>query len=97
MQANMDEGAVLAECATFLLAETTSKQKAGKLVEPPLAKGGSFIAVLGQLEKELARRWPAIRCFHIIRSVEHSWEPPPVWVWRHWQVTRFERSKMAMI
>jgi 3-carboxy-cis,cis-muconate cycloisomerase len=53
MQANMDatEGAVLAERATFLLAEKLGKQKAGRLVEEALAKGGSFIEVLGQLEK----------------------------------------------
>jgi 3-carboxy-cis,cis-muconate cycloisomerase len=56
MQANMDatEGAVLAERATFLLAETMGKQKAGKLVEEALAKGGSFIEALGQLEEELS-------------------------------------------
>jgi 3-carboxy-cis,cis-muconate cycloisomerase len=56
MQANMDatEGAVLAERATFLLAEKMGKQKAGKLVEEALAKGGSFIEALGQLEKELS-------------------------------------------
>jgi 3-carboxy-cis,cis-muconate cycloisomerase len=56
MQANMDatEGAVLAERATFLLAERMGKQKAGKLVEEALAKGGSFVAALGQLEKELS-------------------------------------------
>jgi len=56
MQANMDatDGAVLAERATFLLAERMGKQKAGKLVEQALAKGGSFIAALGQLEKELS-------------------------------------------
>ena len=56
MQANMDatEGAVLAERATFLLAETMGKQKAGKLVEAALAKGGSFVEALGQLEKELS-------------------------------------------
>ena len=56
MQANMDatKGAVLAERATFLLAETMGKQKAGKLVEEALAKGGSFIEALGQLEKELS-------------------------------------------
>src|SRR5947207_4353890 len=46
MQANMEatEGAVLAE--------KMGKQKAGKLVEAAPAKGGSFIAALGQLEKE---------------------------------------------
>jgi 3-carboxy-cis,cis-muconate cycloisomerase len=56
MQANMDatEGAVLAERATFLLAETMGKQRAGKLVEEALAKGGSFVEALGQLEKELS-------------------------------------------
>ena len=56
MQANMDatEGAVLAERATFLLAEKMGKQKAGKLVEEALAKGGSFVEALGQLEKELS-------------------------------------------
>jgi 3-carboxy-cis,cis-muconate cycloisomerase len=30
------------------------KQKAGKLVEEALAKGGSFVEALGQLEKELS-------------------------------------------
>ena len=60
MQANMDatEGAVLAERATFLLAEKMGKQKAGKLVEEALARlangGGSFVEALGQLEKELS-------------------------------------------
>lgn len=56
LQANMDatEGAVLAERATFLLAEKMGKQKAGKLVEAALAKGGSFVEALGQLEAELA-------------------------------------------
>src|ERR1700730_17859242 len=56
MQSNMDatEGAVLAERATFLLAEKMGKQKAGKLVEEALAKGGSFVEALGQLEKELS-------------------------------------------
>ncbi len=56
MQANMDatEGAVLAERATFLLAATMGKQKAGKLVEEALAKGGPFIEALGLLEKELS-------------------------------------------
>ena len=47
-------GSVLAERATFLLAEKMGKQKAGKLVEQALAKGGSFIEALGQLEKELS-------------------------------------------
>jgi 3-carboxy-cis,cis-muconate cycloisomerase len=56
MQANMDatEGAVLAERATFLLAEKMGKQKAGKLVEEALAKGGPFVEALGQLDKELS-------------------------------------------
>jgi 3-carboxy-cis,cis-muconate cycloisomerase len=56
MQANMDatDGAVLAERATFLLAGKMGKQKAGALVEKALAKGGSFVEALGQLEKELA-------------------------------------------
>ncbi|CAN5923771.1 3-carboxy-cis,cis-muconate cycloisomerase [soil metagenome] len=56
MQANMDAtgGAVLAERATFLLAEKMGKQKAGKLVEEALAKGGSFIEALGRLETELS-------------------------------------------
>lgn len=56
LQANMDatEAAVLAERATFLLAEKMGKQKAGKLVEAALAKGGSFIEGLGQLKAELA-------------------------------------------
>ena len=56
MLANMEatHGAVLAERATFLLAATMGKQKAGKLVEEALAKGGSFVEALGQLEKELS-------------------------------------------
>jgi 3-carboxy-cis,cis-muconate cycloisomerase len=56
IQANMDatEAAVFAERATFLLAETMGKAKAGAIVEKALAKGGSFVAALGQLEKELA-------------------------------------------
>jgi 3-carboxy-cis,cis-muconate cycloisomerase len=45
---------VLAERAAFLLAEKMGKQKAGKLVEAALAKGGSFIEALGLLENELA-------------------------------------------
>ena len=52
------EGAVLAERATFLLAEKMGKQKAGRLVEEALARmaggGGSFIEALGQLEKDLS-------------------------------------------
>lgn len=56
LQANMDaaEAAVFAERATFLLARKMGKQKAGVLVEKALAQGGSFVAALGQLEKELA-------------------------------------------
>ncbi|TAJ28473.1 MAG: 3-carboxy-cis,cis-muconate cycloisomerase [Reyranella sp.] len=56
LQANMDaaEAAVFAERATFLLAKKMGKKKAHTLVEAALAKGGSFIEALGQLEKELA-------------------------------------------
>ncbi len=56
MQANMDasDAAVLAERATFLLAATMGKQKAGKLVEEALAKGGSFVETLGRLETALS-------------------------------------------
>jgi 3-carboxy-cis,cis-muconate cycloisomerase len=56
IQANMDaaEAAVFAERATFLLAEKVGKQKAAAIVETALAKGGSFISALGQLEKELS-------------------------------------------
>ncbi|HYD08064.1 MAG TPA: hypothetical protein VEC60_20180, partial [Reyranella sp.] len=56
IQANMDatEAAVFAERATFLLAEKMGKAKAAAIVEQALVKGGSFIAALGQLEKELA-------------------------------------------
>jgi len=59
IQANMDatEAAVMAERATFLLAEKIGKQKAGAVVEKAMAismdGGGSFIEALGQLEKEL--------------------------------------------
>jgi 3-carboxy-cis,cis-muconate cycloisomerase len=58
MQANLDatNGAVLAERATFLLAETMGKDKAGALVEKALAKGGPFVKALGQLETELSDR-----------------------------------------
>jgi 3-carboxy-cis,cis-muconate cycloisomerase len=58
MQANLDatNGAVLAERATFLLAEKMGKAKAGAIVEAALAKGGSFTQALGQLEEELADR-----------------------------------------
>jgi 3-carboxy-cis,cis-muconate cycloisomerase len=58
MQANLDatNGAVLAERATFLLAEKMGKAKAGAIVEAALAKGGSFTEVLGQFEEELADR-----------------------------------------
>ena len=56
IQSNMDasEAAVLAERATFLLAAKIGKDKAHKLVEAALSKGGSFIEALGQLETELA-------------------------------------------
>ena len=56
IQANMDatEAAVMAERATFLLAGKMGKQKASAIVEKALGKGGSFIAALGQLEKELS-------------------------------------------
>jgi 3-carboxy-cis,cis-muconate cycloisomerase len=56
IQANMDaaDAAVHAERATFLLAATMGKDKAGALVETALAKGGSFAAALGTLETELA-------------------------------------------
>jgi 3-carboxy-cis,cis-muconate cycloisomerase len=56
LQANMDaaEAAVLAERATFLLAEKMGKQKAHALVEKALAKGGSFVEALGQLKEELS-------------------------------------------
>jgi len=55
LQANMDasDAAVFAERATFLLAEKMGKQKAAAIVETALAKGGSFIEALGQLEKQL--------------------------------------------
>jgi hypothetical protein len=70
MQANRDatDGAVLAERATFLLAEKMGKQKAGKLVEQALAKGG-FVCrgALGQLETELADTFarPIMRTYPI--------------------------------
>jgi len=60
MQANMDatEGAVLAERATFLLAESMGKDKAGALVEKALnqsqTKGGTFVEALGQFHEELS-------------------------------------------
>jgi 3-carboxy-cis,cis-muconate cycloisomerase len=56
MQANIDatNGAVLAERATFLLAEKMGKVKAAVLVEKALAKGGSFVEALGLLENELS-------------------------------------------
>jgi 3-carboxy-cis,cis-muconate cycloisomerase len=56
IQANMDaaEQAVLAERATFLLAGKMGKRKAHALVEAALAKCGSFINALGQLETELS-------------------------------------------
>jgi len=46
-------GAVLAERATFLLAENMGKEQAGRIVEAALSKGGSFVAALGRLEREL--------------------------------------------
>lgn len=56
MRANLDatNGAVLAERATFLLAEKMGKVKAGAVVEKALSKGGSFVAALGQLQAELS-------------------------------------------
>ena len=56
LQANMDaaEAAVFAERATFLLAKKMGKKKAHALVEAALDKGGSFVAALGLLKKELA-------------------------------------------
>jgi 3-carboxy-cis,cis-muconate cycloisomerase len=56
MQANLDatNGAVLAERATFLLAEKIGKARAGALVEKALSKGGSFVEALGQLQAELS-------------------------------------------
>ena len=63
MQANMDatDAAVFAERATFLLAEKMGKQKAAAIVEKALAKGGSFIAALGQLENGAVGRDGAAR------------------------------------
>ena len=57
------EAAVFAERATFLLAEKMGKQKAAAIVEKALAKGGSFLEALGQLEKELADETGAARLF----------------------------------
>jgi 3-carboxy-cis,cis-muconate cycloisomerase len=56
MQANIDAtgGAVLAERATFLLAETMGKDKAAVVVEKALSKGGSFVEALGQFQQELS-------------------------------------------
>jgi 3-carboxy-cis,cis-muconate cycloisomerase len=56
MQASIDatSGMVLAERATFLLAEQMGKEKAAVLVEKALAKGGSFVEALGQFEEELS-------------------------------------------
>ena len=56
MQASIDatSGMVLAERATFLLAEQMGKEKAAALVEKALAKGGSFVEALGQFEEELS-------------------------------------------
>jgi 3-carboxy-cis,cis-muconate cycloisomerase len=58
MQANLDatEGAVLAERATFLPTEKMGKQKAGKLVEEALAKGGSFIEALASARRSFRMR-----------------------------------------
>jgi 3-carboxy-cis,cis-muconate cycloisomerase len=56
MRANLDatNGAVLAERATFLLAEKMGKEKAGAVVEKALSRGGSFVEALGQLQVELS-------------------------------------------
>jgi 3-carboxy-cis,cis-muconate cycloisomerase len=56
MQANIDatSGAVLAERATFLLAEKMGKEKAAVLVEKALAKRGSFVEALGEFHEELS-------------------------------------------
>jgi 3-carboxy-cis,cis-muconate cycloisomerase len=51
VQAMGEVTAGLAVDADAVLAEKMGKQKAGKLVEEALAKGGSFIEALGQLEK----------------------------------------------
>ena len=69
IQANMDatEAAVLAERATFLLAEKIGKEKAHALVEAALAKGGSFIDALGQLKERTVRREGAAGLFAPIR------------------------------
>jgi 3-carboxy-cis,cis-muconate cycloisomerase len=58
MQANLDatDGTVLAERATFLLAQKIGKVKASAIVDTALAKGGSFIEALGQFKVELANR-----------------------------------------
>ena len=55
MRANLDatNGAVLAERATFLLAEKMGKEKAGAVVEKALSRGGSFVEALGLLKAEL--------------------------------------------
>ena len=45
---------MLAERATFLLAEKMGKEKAGALVEKALSQGGSFVEALGRLKVELA-------------------------------------------
>ena len=56
LQANLDatHGAILAERATFLLAETMGKDKAAALVEQALMGGGDFVAKLGRFEAELS-------------------------------------------
>jgi 3-carboxy-cis,cis-muconate cycloisomerase len=58
MQANLDatNGVVLAERATFLLAERMGKVKAAAIVQAALAKGGSFVEALGEFGKELTDR-----------------------------------------
>jgi 3-carboxy-cis,cis-muconate cycloisomerase len=56
LQVNLDatHGAILAERATFLLAESMGKDKAAALVEQALMQGGDFVANLGRFEKELS-------------------------------------------
>ncbi|SKA34925.1 3-carboxy-cis,cis-muconate cycloisomerase [Enhydrobacter aerosaccus] len=58
MGANLEgtNGAVLAERATFLLAEKMGKDKAKLLVEQALSKGGNFVEALGRFEAELGDR-----------------------------------------
>ncbi|MBS0550434.1 MAG: 3-carboxy-cis,cis-muconate cycloisomerase [Proteobacteria bacterium] len=56
LQANLDatHGTVLAERATFLLAEKMGKDKAAAVVEKALSQGGSFVEALGQFRAELS-------------------------------------------